>query len=90
MQDYVLRVPVVCPQCSNESLVELQAQMIREALTRGDPIRLSASCHGQTWNANEVEREQLEEYLAVRFLAEAHSFKSPAPPASDPCPRAAR
>jgi len=63
MQEAVLRVPIVCPQCAQELLTELRAADIAESLASGATIRLFASCHRTAWIASAVEREQLREYF---------------------------
>jgi hypothetical protein len=69
MEDSLLRIPVVCPECGKESLTEFPAACVAEALISGDTIRLHASCHGRVWQASNLEREQLREYLeAVRVV----------------------
>jgi hypothetical protein len=59
----ILRFPTVCPRCSKESLSALPLSVITAALTNGDKLRLRAGCcYEVTWDASEVEREQLREY----------------------------
>ncbi len=58
-----LRFPIVCPRCSTETLSELPLAVIKAALANGDKLRLRAGCcYEVTWDATEVEREQLLEY----------------------------
>jgi hypothetical protein len=64
-----VRVPVVCPECKRESLAELPAAPIAEALASGDSIRLYARCHGKIWQASSIEREQLRAYLEAANLS---------------------
>ena len=68
MKNAVLRIPVVCPTCGRELLAEFPAVPLADALVTGDSIRLYASCHGQVWQANAVEREQLYQYLEAAKL----------------------
>jgi hypothetical protein len=63
MEDSLLRIPVVCPECGEELLTEFPAAVVAEALNRGDTIRLHASCDRRVWQASNLEREQLREYL---------------------------
>jgi hypothetical protein len=65
MEDSLLRIPVVCPECGTESLVELRAASLSEALVTGDSIHLQAACHGRVWQASGIEREQLRQYLGA-------------------------
>jgi hypothetical protein len=58
-----LRFPTVCPHCSKESLSALPLDVITAALTNGHKLRLRAECCQEvTWDATEIEREQLREY----------------------------
>ena len=57
MEDSLLRIPVVCPECGEELLTEFPEAVVAEALNTGDTIRLHASCHARrgrrvTSNAN--------------------------------------
>jgi hypothetical protein len=58
-----VRFPVTCPWCGNERLTQLDADVVAVALARGLDICLVATCHDQIWNASELEREQIREYL---------------------------
>lgn len=66
MDEPMIRVPVKCPLCGGESLAHFQVAMIAEAFILKNPIRLRAKCHDHTWEASEVERQQIREYLAER------------------------
>jgi hypothetical protein len=91
MEDTLLRIPVVCPECAKESLTELSTASIAEALTTGDVIRLYAQCHDKVWQASCLEREQLREYLEAANLSRSvRELESPGPLSADPYPRAAR
>jgi hypothetical protein len=66
-----MRFPVTCPQCARESLAKFSIGLITEALIAGSTIRLHATCHNLYWDANELEVEQIREYLgAVRLAAD--------------------
>lgn len=65
MQNTLVRIPVVCPECGQEWLTEFSAVALAEALDTGAPIRLFARCHDRVWAATEAEREQLRAYLEV-------------------------
>jgi hypothetical protein len=59
----ILRFPTVCPRCSKESLSALPLSVITDALANGSKLRLRASCCLEvTWDATEVEVEQIREY----------------------------
>ena len=78
MEDTLLRVPVVCPACGRELLMEFPTASIAHALDAGDSIRLYADCHGKVWQASCLEREQLREYLEVANLSRsARDLTSP-------------
>lgn len=63
MRKTVLRVPVACPKCTHERLMDLPAQAVADSLASGAPVLLFASCHRLAWKASPVEREQIQEYL---------------------------
>jgi hypothetical protein len=63
MEDSMLRIPVVCPECGRESLNRFPIASTIEALVAGDSIRLQVNCHDRSWQASFLEREQLREYL---------------------------
>ena len=65
----LVRVPVTCPECKTESLTELPAALIAQALASGDSIRLYARCHSKIWQASGIEREQLRAYLQAASLS---------------------
>jgi hypothetical protein len=65
MEETVVRVPAVCPECGHEWLREFSAGRLAEALGTGGSILLYAHCHERIWAAGETEREQLREYLEV-------------------------
>jgi hypothetical protein len=69
MQETVLRVPIVCPKCTQEWLTEFSATEIAEALASGATIRFFARCHETAWIASTVEREQLREYFEATSLS---------------------
>ena len=69
MLEAVLRVPVACPKCTREQLLELAAGTVAEALASGAAILLFVSCHRAAWKASLVEREQLREYLDAATLS---------------------
>jgi hypothetical protein len=59
----ILRFPTVCPRCSMESLSALPLSVITDALANGSKLRLRAGCCFEvTWDATEVELEQIREY----------------------------
>jgi hypothetical protein len=69
MDNTLLRIPIVCPDCARELLTSLPAASVAEALASGDSIRLFSQCHDQVWQASSLEREQLREYLEAVNLS---------------------
>jgi hypothetical protein len=69
MEDTLLRIPIVCPECTKEALTELPSVSTADALATGDSIRLYAPCHDKAWQASGLEREQLQEYLEAASLS---------------------
>jgi hypothetical protein len=61
----VIRFPVICPICLKETLAESPVGLVAEALMRDGALPLTSGCHGFTWSAGDVEREQIREYLAA-------------------------
>jgi hypothetical protein len=61
----VIRFPVLCPLCRKETLAESSVSLVAEALMRHEALPLTSSCHGLTWAAGDIEREQIREYLAA-------------------------
>jgi hypothetical protein len=91
MEDTLLRMPVMCPECAREWLMEVPIASIAEALASNGYIRLYAPCHDKVWEASCLEREQLGEYLEVANLSRsARKIKVLGSLAADPCPRATR
>lgn len=69
MQELKIRFPVICPVCARALLTEMPVGPIAEALVAGSPIRLHVSCHDVYWDANQVEIEQIREYLGAVLIA---------------------
>lgn len=65
MKGLTIRFPVTCALCARELLMELPVALVAEALVMGLPIRLQASCHDISWDATQLELEQIREYLGV-------------------------
>jgi hypothetical protein len=64
-EEPVVRFPVNCPICARSSLTELPIGVIAEALMMASSIRLHAGCHDVHWDANDLEVEQIREYLGA-------------------------
>lgn len=63
----VIRFPVKCPCCGEESLVASRFDAIENIVATERPLTLSANCahHHVVWVANEIERDQIREYAAA-------------------------
>jgi hypothetical protein len=61
----VIRFPVICPVCLKETLAESPVGVVADALMRHEALPLTSGCHGFTWAAGDIEREQIREYLAA-------------------------
>jgi hypothetical protein len=63
----VIRFPVKCPCCGEESLVASRLDAIENIVATERPLTLSAICahHRVVWVANEIERDQIREYAAA-------------------------
>jgi len=70
----MLRIPVTCPECCRESVMELTVSELAIALLADGCVRLSASCHDVSWNASVAETDQIRRYLR------AHQMPPPARP----------
>jgi hypothetical protein len=57
-----VRLPVVCPRCSQEHLSEFPLALVSAALVNGEALQLRAECHQVSWDASETEREQIRKY----------------------------
>jgi hypothetical protein len=70
MEEPALKFPVTCPQCGREALAEYRIAAVTIALTVWGSMRLHAECHDVYWDASDVEREQIREYLGTAWLGE--------------------
>ena len=91
MEDTLLRIPVVCPECAKELLMDFPTASIAEALGTGGPICLYAHCHDKAWQASRLEREQLQAYFEAANLSRSlREPKSLGALSLDPYPPAGR
>jgi len=67
MDDAVIRFPVKCPMCGHESLMASRLDTIVDLLETERRLKLSSECahHRLMWVANEIERNQIQEYAAA-------------------------
>jgi hypothetical protein len=60
----VLRIPTICPKCGVEGLVSLPVDRVAAGLMRGK-LKLRGACRHRSWEASEIEREQIRQYLST-------------------------
>jgi hypothetical protein len=67
MDDTAIRFPVKCPCCGQESLAASRLDTIVNLLETERRLKLTSECayHRVTWIANEIERNQIQEYAAA-------------------------
>jgi hypothetical protein len=58
MIDKLITFRIHCPLCQQEWTSALSQSEISDALDKGLPIRVYASCHG-SWDLSESDRQQL-------------------------------
>jgi hypothetical protein len=63
----VLKIPTVCPKCGVEGLVSLPVDRVAAGLMRGK-LELRGACRHPSWEASEVEREQIRQYMSTPVL----------------------
>ena len=68
MSEPTVRFPVACPKCGTERLAEFPVDVVADALQRGSDICLVATCHDVIWDATELEKEQIREYLGAVWI----------------------
>jgi len=64
----VIRIPVTCPICRQQSLMESTVSDLAIALLAEGCVRLNASCHDVSWNASSVENDQIRQYLRANQI----------------------
>jgi len=67
MNDPIVRFPVKCPCCGQESLAREDLGFITNRFLNDRPIKLHADCeyHRVVWVASEIERNQIQDYAAT-------------------------
>jgi hypothetical protein len=70
MSDPIVRFPVKCPCCGQESLAREGLEVIMNRFSDDRPIKLHADCeyHRLVWVASEIERNQIQDYATVVHL----------------------
>lgn len=79
MDESIVRFPVKCPMCGQESLVGSSIDTILQTLATDRPIKLYANCahHRVVWVASDIERGQIRDYTAAVQLSVAHQWRRP-------------
>jgi hypothetical protein len=70
MDSRMIRLPIKCPCCGQESTMLSRLDTVVDALVTGGRLKLSSECahHRVTWVADEIERNQIRECaVALRF-----------------------
>jgi len=80
MKKPIVRFPVFCPRCGEESLTEVSVDLAAEGLMRNEGIQLKSACHNLFWTASSTEMQQLRGYMSAVFVEEQGTSK----PAADP------
>jgi hypothetical protein len=67
MDNALIRFPVKCPCCGQESLAASSFDTIVSTLATERRLKLSSDCahHRVMWVANDIERDQIREYAAA-------------------------
>ena len=70
MSDPIVRFPVKCPCCGQEHLAREGLDVIMNRFSNDRPIKLRADCeyHRLVWVASEIERSQIQDYVAALHL----------------------
>jgi hypothetical protein len=79
MDDAVIRFPVKCPCCGQESLMASRLHTIVDLLETERRLKLSSECayHRLTWVANGIERNQIQEYAAALQFVMSEQMQRP-------------
>ena len=70
MSTPVVRIPIVCPECGHECLMNMPVATAAAGLMNGR-LELLGGCHHPAWKATDIECEQIRAYLSVLLLVEA-------------------
>jgi hypothetical protein len=77
MKKPIVRFPVLCPRCGEESLTEVSVDLAAEGLMRNEGIQLKSACHNLFWTASSTEMQQLREYMSAGLFDEQRTSSSP-------------
>ena len=68
MHEATVRFPVKCPICGAEALTSFTISEVALAIVSSRRIKLHAICHDGTWDASDIEMQQIREYLGAVWL----------------------
>ncbi len=88
MDELLVKFPVKCPICGQESLVGFGLDTILQIFAADRPMTLSANCarHRVVWVASDIERRQIRDYTAaVHFVADKSHRPRRFTRTGDPC-----
>jgi hypothetical protein len=68
MHEATVRFPVTCPICGAEALTSFTISEVAFAVVSSRRIKLHAICHDGTWDASDIEMQQIREYLGSVWL----------------------
>jgi hypothetical protein len=68
MEESLIRFPITCPRCGNESLTEFRAVVVTIAVVEWHSMRLYSRCHHVFWNASDIELDQIGAYLGASWI----------------------
>ncbi len=80
MEQCLVRFPITCPRCGNESLTIFRAVAVAVALFEWRSMRLYSPCHEMFWDASKLELEQIEAYLGTSWIGASPSAVDSVPP----------
>ena len=69
MREARVRFPVTCPMCAAEALTSFTISEVALAIINNRRIQLHAVCHDATWDASDIEMQQIREYLGSVWLS---------------------
>ena len=68
MEESLIRFPITCPRCGNESLTEFRAVVVTIAVVGWHSMRLYSRCHHVFWNASDIVLDQIGAHLGASWI----------------------
>jgi hypothetical protein len=68
MEESLIRFPITCPRCGNESLTEFRAVIATIAVIEWQSMRLYSPCHEVFWEASDIELDQIGAYIGASWI----------------------